>query len=87
VAPESHVGGPLALVQDGDLIELDVDARKLQLLVDDERLEERRRAWKPPEIRWTRGYLKMFSQHITQANEGCDFDFLHGHSAGLEPEI
>lgn len=87
VAPESHVGGPLALVQDGDLIELDVDARKLQLWVDDERLEERRRAWKPPEIRWTRGYLKMFSQHITQANEGCDFDFLHGHSAGLEPEI
>jgi dihydroxy-acid dehydratase len=87
VAPESHVGGPLALVQDGDLIELDVDARKLQLLVDDERLEERRKAWRPPEIRWTRGYLKMFSQHITQANEGCDFDFLHGHSAGLEPEI
>jgi dihydroxy-acid dehydratase len=87
VAPESHIGGPLALVQDGDLIELDVESRSLNLLVDPETLEERRRAWKKPIVRWQRGYLKMFSEHITQANQGCDFDFLHGNDADLEPEI
>lgn len=87
VAPESHVGGPLALVQDGDLIELDVESRTLNLLVDPGALEERRKAWKKPVVRWQRGYLKMFSEHTTQANEGCDFDFLHGNDANLEPEI
>lgn len=87
VAPESHVGGPLALVQDGDLIELDVESRTLNLLVDPQTLEERRKAWKKPVVRWQRGYLKMFSEHTTQANEGCDFDFLHGNDANLEPEI
>ena len=87
VAPESHVGGPLALVQDGDLIELDVESRTLNLLVDPQTLEERRKAWKKPVVRWQRGYLKMFSEHTTQANEGCDFDFLHGNDSNLEPEI
>jgi len=78
VAPESHIGGPLALVQDGDLIELDVESRSLNLLVDPQTLEDRRKAWKKPVVRWQRGYLKMFSEHTTQANQGCDFDFLHG---------
>ena len=87
VAPESHIGGPLALVQDGDLIELDVESRSLNLLVDPQTLEERRKAWKKPAVRWQRGYLKMFSEHTTQANQGCDFDFLHGNDADLEPEI
>jgi dihydroxy-acid dehydratase len=87
VAPESHIGGPLALVQDGDLIELDVESRSLNLLVDPQTLEDRRKAWKKPVVRWQRGYLKMFSEHTTQANQGCDFDFLHGNDADLEPEI
>ncbi len=87
VAPESHIGGPLALVQDGDLIELDVESRSLNLLVDPQTLEDRRKAWKKPAVRWQRGYLKMFSEHTTQANQGCDFDFLHGNDADLEPEI
>lgn len=87
VAPESHVGGPLALVRDGDLIELDVASRRLNLLVEESELANRRAQWKKPNVRWERGYLKMFSEHITQAHLGCDFDFLHGNSAGLEPEI
>jgi dihydroxy-acid dehydratase len=87
VAPESHIGGPLALVQDGDLIELDVESRSLNLLVAPQTLEDRRKAWKKPVVRWQRGYLKMFSEHTTQANQGCDFDFLHGNDADLEPEI
>ncbi|MCY3009889.1 MAG: L-arabinonate dehydratase [Planctomycetota bacterium] len=87
VAPESHIGGPLALVQDGDLIELDVESRSLNLLVAPQTLEDRRKGWKKPVVRWQRGYLKMFSEHTTQANQGCDFDFLHGNDADLEPEI
>lgn len=79
VSPESHVGGPLAFVQDGDLIELDVPARRLQLHVSPEELERRRANWTPPEIQYPRGYGQLFSQHVTQAHEGCDFDFLcHG---------
>ncbi len=87
IAPESYVGGPLALVEDGDLIELDIEARRLMLLVDDEILAKRKAAWQPPSVRWNRGYLKLFSQHTTQANLGCDFDFLHGNTPDLEPEI
>jgi dihydroxyacid dehydratase/phosphogluconate dehydratase len=87
VAPESYIGGLLALVQDGDEIELDVASRKLMLMVDEQEIERRRSQWKPPQVRWERGYLKLFSEHITQADKGCDFDFLHGHSPNLEPEI
>jgi dihydroxy-acid dehydratase len=76
VTPESHVGGPLALVQDGDLIELDVAARRLQLLVSDEVLAERRAAWRPPPPKFTRGYGVMYLRHVAQADTGCDFDFL-----------
>jgi dihydroxy-acid dehydratase len=77
VSPESFVGGPLALVQTGDTITLDVAARSLTLNVDDAELERRRAAWRAPEPRFERGYGWMFSRHIRQAHEGCDFDFLH----------
>lgn len=87
VAPESFVGGPLALVRSGDLIELDVPARKLELRVDNAELERRRSSWAPPEPRYGRGYGMMFSQHTTQADEGCDFDFLSGGLDVPEPEI
>jgi dihydroxy-acid dehydratase len=78
VAPESAVGGPLALVQDGDEIELDVPNRKLTLRVSDEELAKRKAAWKPPAPHYERGYGRLFLDHVLQANEGCDFDFLRG---------
>jgi dihydroxy-acid dehydratase len=87
IAPESYVGGPLALVEDGDLIELDVPARTLTLKVGDEELARRRAAWRPPAPRFLRGYGALFAQHITQANEGCDFDFLEAGAATPDPEI
>ncbi|MEU3860154.1 L-arabinonate dehydratase [Streptomyces sp. NPDC028722] len=76
VAPESYVGGPLALVRDGDLVTLDVGARNLHLHVDDEELERRRAAWTPPPARFERGYGALYEQQITQADTGCDFEFL-----------
>lgn len=76
VAPESFVGGPLALVKTGDLISLDIPARSIRLEVDDAELALRKAAWKSPEPRYERGYGWMFSRHIRQAHEGCDFDFL-----------
>ena len=87
VAPESFVGGPLALVQNGDTIELDVERRRLQLLIDDAEMMKRKRAWKAPARRFERGYGALFSQHIRQANEGCDFDFLEGTAPTADPEI
>jgi dihydroxy-acid dehydratase len=87
VAPESHAGGPLALVRTGDPIELDIPNRRLELLVDEAVLERRRAAWKPPEPYYGRGYGALFSRHVTQANEGCDFDFLAEGSPIPEPEI
>jgi dihydroxy-acid dehydratase len=87
VAPESFIGGPLALVEDGDLIELDVPGRRLTLKVSDEELARRRAAWKPPMPRYGRGYGALFARHITQANEGCDFDFLERGAPTPEPEI
>src|SRR5580704_692164 len=76
VAPESYVGGPLALVKNGDRIALDVAARTINLNVSDEELARRRADWKKPEPRYERGYGWMFTRHIMQANDGCDFDFL-----------
>jgi dihydroxy-acid dehydratase len=76
VAPEAYIGGPLALVRNGDRITLDVAARTINLDVSEAELAERRAAWQPPERRFERGYGWMFSRHIRQANEGCDFDFL-----------
>ncbi|MEK7877497.1 MAG: L-arabinonate dehydratase [Pseudomonadota bacterium] len=87
VAPESYIGGPLALVRDGDLIELDVAARKLELKVSAAELARRRAAWQQPAPHYTRGFGALYQQHITQANEGCDFDFLHGGAPTPEPEI
>ncbi|OWA04384.1 dihydroxy-acid dehydratase [Streptomyces sp. CS113] len=76
VAPESYVGGPLALVRTGDPITLDVEARTLHLGVDDEELERRRAAWTPPPARYERGYGALYNEQITQADTGCDFEFL-----------
>jgi dihydroxy-acid dehydratase len=87
VAPESHVGGPLALVRDGDVIELDVEARRITLAVSDEELEKRRADWQQPAAKYGRGYGALYLQHITQANEGCDFDFLEAGPPTPEPEI
>jgi dihydroxy-acid dehydratase len=81
VAPESAVGGPLALVRDGDEIELTVPERRLTLRVSDEELGRRRAAWKPRPPHFTRGYGRLFLDHVLQAHEGCDFDFLRGKTA------
>jgi dihydroxy-acid dehydratase len=87
VAPESHVGGPLALVRDGDMIVLDVPARRLTLEVDDAELARRRAKWHPPPPHYARGFGALYQSHITQANDGCDFDFLEGTAATPDPEI
>jgi len=87
VAPESFVGGPLALVKTGDLIELDVQRRELNLKVEPAELARRKSAWRTPERKFPRGYGAIFSRHIRQADEGCDFDFLEGIEPIPEPEI
>ncbi|QQA42191.1 L-arabinonate dehydratase [Pelagovum pacificum] len=89
VAPESFVGGPLALLRTGDTIRLDLPNRRLDMLVDEAEIAARRAVWQPPEPRFERGWGYMFSRHVTQADEGCDFDFLQsdfGRTAG-EPDI
>lgn len=89
VAPESFVGGPLALLKTGDTVRLDLPNRKLDMLVPEAELEERRKAWTPPEPRFQRGWGWMFSKHVAQADTGCDFDYLekrYGLAAG-EPDI
>jgi dihydroxy-acid dehydratase len=78
VAPESAVGGPLALVQDGDEIELDVPQRRLHLHVSEAELNRRRLAWQKQQPAFKRGYGRLYLEHVTQAPLGCDFDFLHG---------
>jgi dihydroxy-acid dehydratase len=87
VAPESYVGGPLAFVQTGDEIEVDADARRIHLHVADDELARRRSAWRPPAPHYQRGYGAMYSAHIGQADEGCDFDFLLAGERTPEPEI
>ena len=87
VSPESYVGGPLAFVQTGDPIEVDVAARTINLVVSDEEMARRKAAWTPPPPRYERGYGAMFSEHIGRADEGCDFDFLARHVPVAEPEI
>ncbi|HTH33383.1 MAG TPA: L-arabinonate dehydratase [Xanthobacteraceae bacterium] len=87
VAPESYVGGPLALVKTGDEIEIDVASRKIHLHVGDDEMARRRAAWQPPPPRFLRGYGAMYAEHIGQADEGCDFDFLAGRQPTAEPEI
>ena len=87
VAPESFVGGPLAFVRDGDIVELDVPARRLSLRVPDEELGRRRQGWKPREVDYPRGFGRLYAAHVRQADKGCDFDFLEGTSRVPEPEI
>jgi len=88
IAPESHLGGPLALVQDGDMIEIDVCARRLHLEVSDDELAHRRENWTAPPPRFSRGYGKLFEEEVTQANEGCDFRFLENDGSKTpDPEI
>ncbi|EPR21160.1 dihydroxy-acid dehydratase [Agrobacterium sp. TS43] len=89
VSPESFIGGPLALVRTGDMIRIDVPARSLDLLASDQEIATRREQWVAPQPRYERGYGWMFSRHIQQAHEGCDFDFLqtsHGRPVD-EPAI
>ena len=89
VSPEAFIGGPLALVQNGDMITVDVPARRLHLEVPDEVLAQRRAQWQAPKPRYERGYGWMFSRHILQADQGCDFDFLETAFGGPvdEPAI
>jgi dihydroxy-acid dehydratase len=86
IAPESFVGGPLALVHDGDLITLDVPNRALRLDVSDDELAARRAAWVAPQPRFERGYGSLYAAHITQADQGCDFDFLAKPGHNPEPD-
>ncbi len=87
VAPESFVGGPLALVRTGDSIELDVERRRIDLKIGDAELARRRADWKQPPPKYERGYGAIFARHVRQADEGCDFDFLEGTAPIPEPEI
>ena len=87
VAPESFVGGTLALVRDGDMIALDIPGRTLDLLVDEAELTTRKAAWKAPEAKFARGFGAIYAAHITQADKGCDFDVLKGTAPTPEPEI
>ncbi len=87
VAPESHVGGPLALVHEGDLIELDVAARRIELKVAPAELARRRAAWQAPPAHFQRGFGALYLKHVRQANEGCDFDFLEEGGNTADPEI
>ena len=85
VAPEATAGGPLALVRNGDLITLDVRARSLHLHVDEVELAERRAAWQPPAPHATRGYAKLYVDHVLQADKGADLDFLVGRTGSPVP--
>ena len=87
ISPESAVGGPLAWVQTGDLIELNLAERRLHLHVTKEELTLRKAQWRAPAQRYGRGFTRLYTQHVTQAHEGCDFDFLQGAHATPEPEI
>ncbi len=91
VTPESHVGGPLALVRDGDLVTLDIEARRIDVDLSDEEFARRKADWKAPKPKFKRGYGVLYLQHVQQADKGCDFDFLDPDYAGAssqdEPEI
>jgi len=87
ISPESYIGGPLALVQSGDVIELDVPGRRLTVVVADAELARRRSQWVAPKPRFQRSYGALYDKHIGQAETGCDFDFLAGNAPVPEPEI
>ena len=84
-APEAAAGGPLALVQNGDEITLDVAGRRLHLHVSDEELEKRRASWKPPKLTLESGYWKLYTDTVLQADEGADLDFLRGKRGAFVP--
>ncbi len=84
IAPEAAAGGPLAIVQNGDLIELDVPNRKLNLLISADEMQQRLKAWQPPVRHYDRGYGRLYIEHVQQANHGCDFDFLRRYEGGEE---
>jgi dihydroxy-acid dehydratase len=86
VAPESFVGGPLALIQTGDIIEMDIPNRTLNVALSDAELEQRRAKWQAPTQRYARGYGQMFANHVEQADKGCDFDFLRTDFGEPVPE-
>jgi dihydroxy-acid dehydratase len=85
VAPEAAAGGALALVENGDIIELDVAKRRLELLVPEDELAQRRRKWKEPGPPLARGYWRLYFDHVLQAHEGADLDFLAGKSGDFVP--
>lgn len=87
ISPESAVGGPLALLRTGDRITLDIRERRLDVLISDAELQQRRAAWRPPERSYARGYAKLYQEQVTQAHEGCDFAFLQGNAPTPEPPI
>jgi dihydroxyacid dehydratase/phosphogluconate dehydratase len=87
IAPESAAGGPLALVQTGDEIEINVQQRRIHWHVTDTEIERRRASHQPPDVIPPRGYRHLYAKHVTQADQGCDFDFLEGRSPGDEPGI
>jgi dihydroxy-acid dehydratase len=87
VAPESHVGGPLAAVRNGDIISVDVERRSLILEVRESEIARRLAEWRPPQRALPRGYGRLYAAHVTQADKGCDFDFLEGSALLPEPEI
>jgi dihydroxy-acid dehydratase len=86
-APEAAVGGPIALVKDGDWITLDVSAGRLDVEVSDAELAERRKHWRAPARFTERGFTRLYVDHVTQADKGCDFDFLMGNAKTPEPPI
>ena len=86
-SPEAAAGGTLALVENGDVIELDVEGRRLHLDVSDEELEKRRAGWSPPETPMERGYYKLYVDHVLQADTGADLDFLVGNSGAPVPRM
>jgi len=87
ISPESFVGGPLALLKEGDIVELDVPQQQLNMRVSADEIARRRESWRAPQTIYPRGYGKLYMQHIKQADEGCDFDFLEGTAPIPEPEI
>jgi dihydroxy-acid dehydratase len=87
VSPEATEGGVFALVRDGDLVRLDVENGTLDLLVDERELAERRKLWKPPAVTAVRGYAQLYAQTVSQAEDGCDFDFLRKHPKGTGPGL
>jgi len=86
VSPEAAIGGPLSLVRNGDMIELDIPARRLELCVGEEELAHRREAWRPAQAAHPRGYRRLYDRHVEQAHRGCDFDFLRGAEEESLPE-